>query len=131
MRRIHLLRLRLILKYWPRPKHLHFTPPWDNVNRSNQLGRLLLAIKQMGHIKQTQKVWRPIKATKKEVLSFFEEAEVVTSRMLMDRFGYAYETARHRLAALHRERLIEPLFERGTWGITKKGERRLLYLEQQ
>lgn len=85
----------------------------------------------MAHIKQGQKVWRPIKATKREVLSFFEEVEVVTSHMLMDRFGYAYKTARNRLAALHREGLIESLFVRGTWGLTKKGERRLMYYEQQ
>jgi len=53
----------------------------------------------MSQIKQGQKIWRPIKATRKEVLSFFEEREVVMSRMLMDRFDYAYKTARNRLAA--------------------------------
>jgi len=85
----------------------------------------------MYHIKQVQKVWHPVLATKKEVLSFFEEVDVVTSRMLMDRFDYAYSSARNRLAALYREGLIEPLFVRGTWGLTRKGERRLIYYEQQ
>ena len=76
-------------------------------------------------------MWRPVKATKSDVLSFFEEMEVVTSRMLMDRFEYAYETARGRLRKLHKEGLIEPLFESGTWGLTRKGERRLMYYEEQ
>ena len=79
----------------------------------------------------TKRAWRPYKATKREVLSFFEETEVVTARSLMDRFSYSYEGARSRIKSLHRQGLIEPLIERGTWGITKKGERRLLHYEHQ
>ena len=76
-------------------------------------------------------IWHPIIATKKEVLKFFEEREVVTSRDLMDRFGYTHSSARDRLLKLHKEGLIEPLLVRGTWGLTRKGERRLIYYEQQ
>ena len=78
-----------------------------------------------------QREWRPFLATKKEVLAFFEEREVVGIYSLIDRFDYAYSSARNRLAALYREGLIEPLFVRGTWGLTRKGERRLIYYEQQ
>lgn len=56
----------------------------------------------------------------KEVLKFFEEQEVVTSRDLMDRFGYTYSSAKDRLLKLHKEGLIEQLFVRGTWGLTRK-----------
>ena len=50
--------------------------------------------------------------------------------MLMDKFDYTYGSARNRLAALHREGLIEPLFERDTWGITRKGEGRLMHYDR-
>jgi len=79
----------------------------------------------------TEREWRPYKASKREVLSFFEEREIVSVYSLMDRFEYSYEGARSRIKLLHREGLIEPLFERGTWGLTRKGERRLMYYEQQ
>jgi len=79
----------------------------------------------------TPREWRPFLATKKEVLAFFEEREVVGIYSLIDRFGYSYDGARRRLQLLRREGLIEPLFERGTWGLTRKGERRLIYYEQQ
>lgn len=76
-------------------------------------------------------MWRPYKATKKEVLAFFEEIEVVKIRSLMDKFDYSYEGAWSRIKSLLREELIEPLLDKGTWGITKKGERRLLYYDHQ
>lgn len=79
----------------------------------------------------TPRAWRPYKATKREVLSFFRDSGVVTLHSLMDRFGYSYDGARKRIYLLHREGLIEPLLERGSWGITVKGERRLLHYEQQ
>lgn len=79
----------------------------------------------------TKREWRPYKATKKEVLAFFEEIEVVMIRNLMDKFDYCYEGARSRIKSLLREGLIEPLFEKGTWGLTKKGERRLLHYDHQ
>jgi hypothetical protein len=77
-----------------------------------------------------QREWRPYKASKREVLAFFEEREVVTIHSLMDRFGYSYYGARNRLRGLYQEGLIEPLFERGTWGLTQKGVRRLMHYEQ-
>ena len=77
-----------------------------------------------------QREWRPYKASKREVLAFFEEREVVTIHSLMDRFGYLYKGAEKRIYLLHKEGLIEPLFERGTWGLTRKGERRLIAYEQ-
>jgi len=79
----------------------------------------------------TKRAWRPYKATKKEVLSLFEEIEVVTVRSLMDRFDYSYEGARSRIKSLHREGLIESLLDKGSWGLTKKGERRLMHYEHQ
>ncbi|GAI46725.1 unnamed protein product [marine sediment metagenome] len=63
----------------------------------------------------TQREWRPFLATKKEVLFFFAEKEVVTIYSLMDNFGYTYFGAQKRLYLLHREGLIAPLMERGTW----------------
>lgn len=77
-----------------------------------------------------QREWRPYKATKKEVLAFFEERGVITVCSLMDRFGYTYNGAKKRIYLLHKEGLIEPLFERGTWGMTRKAERRLIAYEQ-
>ena len=77
------------------------------------------------------RAWRPWKATKREVLAFFEERGIVTIHSLMHRFGYTYNGAQSRIYGLQREGLIEHLFESGTWGITKKGERRLMYYEQQ
>jgi predicted HTH transcriptional regulator len=74
--------------------------------------------------------WRPYKATKREVLAFFEEMEVVTIRSLMDRFGYTYKGAQSRIYLLYGEGLIEHLIERGTWGLTTKGGRRLMHFEQ-
>ena len=73
--------------------------------------------------------WRPFLATKKEVLFFLAEEEIVTIRSLMDNFGYTYGGAYKRLYLLHREGLIAPLMKRGTWGLTNKGERRLMYYE--
>ena len=76
-----------------------------------------------------QREWHPYKASKREVLSFLEEREVVTVYSLMDRFGYSYNGAKGRIYVLHKEGLIQPLFERGTWGLTKKGEMRLMHYE--
>ena len=64
-------------------------------------------------------------------MALFEKRGVVSIRTLMEWFGYTYTGARQRLCHLRREGLIEPLFERGTWGLTRKGERRLIYYEQQ
>ena len=41
----------------------------------------------------SQREWRPFLATKKEVLAFFEEREVVGIYSLIDRFGYSYKGA--------------------------------------
>ena len=43
---------------------------------------------------------RPYKASKAEVLAFFEKMEVVTIHSLMDRFGYAYKDAQSRIYPL-------------------------------
>jgi hypothetical protein len=64
--------------------------------------------------------WRPYKATKREVLSFFEEKEVVTIRSLMDRFGYSYNGAQSRIYLLLLQALIEPLIDTGSWAHTKR-----------
>lgn len=77
-----------------------------------------------------QREYRPFLATKKEVLAFFDEREVVTIHSLIDKFGYRYKGAESRLRLLHREGLIEPLRDRGTWGITRKGERRLIHYDR-
>lgn len=84
----------------------------------------------MSLIKIRQREWHPYKATKIEVLSFFLEREIVTCRDLMDRFDYSYQGARDRLWRLHREKLIEPLFERGTWGITELAIKKLDYFNR-
>lgn len=80
---------------------------------------------------KVQRTWRPYRSTKREVLSFFEEKEVIGIHSLIDRFGYTYKGAKQRIYLLHKEGLIEPLFERGTWGLTQKGVRRLMHYGQQ
>jgi len=52
-----------------------------------------------------QREWCPYKASKREVLAFFEEREAVTIHSLIDRFGYSYEGAKKRIYLLHREGL--------------------------
>jgi len=64
------------------------------------------------------------------VLFFFRESGVVTVHSLMSRFGYSYQGAKKRIYLLHKEKLIEPLLEEGTWGITRKGEERSNYYER-
>ena len=71
--------------------------------------------------------WQPIKARKLEVLKFIYDREVVTAYDLMNQFGYTYSSARCRLSQLRKEGFIQPLFMRGTWGLTEKGYRKLDY----
>jgi len=73
--------------------------------------------------------WRPYKASKKEVLSLIEEKEAATIYDLVERFDLSYKGAANRLYLIHRERLIQPLFQRGTWGLTRLGDERLAYWE--
>ncbi len=91
---------------------------------------LLPTLRQRDQLKLIQREWRPYLATKREVLALFEERGMVSIRSLMEWFDYTYNGAKRRLYLLHKEGLIEPLFERGTWGLTQKGERRLIYYEQ-
>jgi len=66
--------------------------------------------------------WRRRKATKREVLAFFEERGVVTINSLIDRFGYSYNGATRRIYLLHKEGLIQP-FLKGVLGINQKGRK--------
>jgi len=56
--------------------------------------------------------------------------EIVTAYDLVDRFSYSYKGAKQRLWLLHREKLIEPLFQRGTWGITELAAKKLDYYKR-
>jgi len=80
-------------------------------------------------LKLLKREWRLYLAIKKEVLFFFAEEEIVTIRSLMDNLDYTYRGACERIYLIHREGLIAPLMKRGTWGLTNKGERRLMYYE--
>ena len=71
--------------------------------------------------------WQPIKATKLEVLKFIHDREIVTAYDLMNEFGYTYSSARCRLCQLRKEGFIQPLFMRGTFGLTEKRYRKLDY----
>jgi len=73
--------------------------------------------------------WRPYKASKKEVLSLIEEKEAATIYDLVERFDLSYKGAANRLYLLHKGGLVQPLLQRGTWGLTRLGEERLTYWE--
>ena len=60
-----------------------------------------------------------------EVLSFLLKKEAATAHDLMEQFGYSHKGARNRLWLLHRQRLVAPLFQRGTWGITELAAEKL------
>lgn len=81
----------------------------------------------MSQLKLRKREWRPYKATKIDVLDFIHLKEAVTVHDLMDRFDYTYKGASNRLWLLHREKLIQPLFQRGTWGLTELADQRLEY----
>lgn len=81
----------------------------------------------MTELKLGKRKWRPYKATKNEVLSFIREKEAVTVHDLVDRFDYSYKGASCRIWLLHRGKLIQPLFQRGTWGLTELAAQRLEY----
>lgn len=68
--------------------------------------------------------WRPVRATKLEVLSFIREQEVVSIPILMDWFGYSYSGANKRLYFLKREKLVVNI-DRGEWVLTEAGARKL------
>lgn len=84
----------------------------------------------MSQFKLRQREWRPYKATKIDVLDFIHMKEAVTAYGLVDRFDYSYKGAKQRLWLLHREKLIEPLFQRGTWGITELAAKKLDYYKR-
>jgi len=79
----------------------------------------------MSQLKLAKREWRPYKATKIDVLDFIHMKEAVTRYDLMDRFDYTYWGAHHRLYLLYRQKLIQPLFQRGTWGLTELAFQRL------
>ena len=85
------------------------------------------AHRQISQLKLTKREWRPYKATKIDVLDFIHLKEAVTIHDLMERFNYTYYGASKRLGLLHREKLIVPLFQRGTWGITELAAKKLDY----
>lgn len=76
-------------------------------------------------LKLRRREWRPYKARKIDVLDFIHMKEAVTAHDLVDRFDYTYKGAKKRLCLLHREKLIQPLFQRGTWGLTELAFQRL------
>lgn len=81
----------------------------------------------MSLIKQGRREWHPWKATKIDVLEFIYVKGAVTAYDLVDEFDYSYQGAKDRLWQLHREKLIQPLFQRGTWGITELAAKKLEY----
>ncbi len=87
-------------------------------------------VKRKSLLKLRQREWRPYKATKIDVLDFMHMREIVTAYDLVDRFGYSYKGAKQRLWLLHRKQLIEPLFQRGTWGITELAAKKLDYYKR-
>ena len=84
----------------------------------------------MTQFKLGQREWRPYKAIKIDVLDFIHLKEVVTVYDLMDRFDYSYKGAKNRLYLLHRQKLIQPLFQRGTWGLTELVMKKLEYYKR-
>lgn len=94
------------------------------------MNRLLSAVRQRTQFKLRQRQWRPYKATKLDVLDFIHLKEAVTVYDLVDRFEYSYKGAKQRLWLLHRGKLIQPLFQRGTWGLTELGFQRLDYYKK-
>ena len=84
----------------------------------------------MSLLKQRRREWHPYKATKIDVLDFIHMKEAVTAHGLVDEFDYSYQGAKDRLWKLHREKLITPLFQRGTWGITELAAQRLDYYKR-
>ena len=84
----------------------------------------------MSQFKLRQIEQRPYKAKKIDVLAFIHMKQPVTAYDLVDGFDYSYKGAKQRLWLLHRGKLIQPLFQRGTWGLTEKAYRKLDYYER-
>lgn len=75
------------------------------------------------------------KATKREILDFMEDQEVITPRDLAERFEYTYSYACKKLSLLKRQGLAwdlgnTPSSYRGQWCLTDKGYARLAYLSR-
>jgi predicted ArsR family transcriptional regulator len=76
-------------------------------------------------------VKREEKATRREILAFIRQSEVIDYKDLMNQFGYAKEGAATRIHRLRRMRCVEPVGRvPGRYGLTEHGERRLAYYEQ-
>ena len=84
----------------------------------------------MSQFKLRRREWRPYEATKIDILDFIHMKEAVTAYDLVDGFDYSYKGAKQRLWLLHREKLIQPLFQRGTWGLTELAAKRLEYYKR-
>lgn len=75
------------------------------------------------------------KATKKELLEFICEREIITARDLIACFGYSYSYACKRLSLLKKQGLVvdmgnTPSTHRGQWCLTEKGHEKLHFLQQ-
>ena len=70
------------------------------------------------------RTWRPVRATKLEVLDFIRNQEVVSIQSLMDWFGYSYKGAAERLRLLKRDKLVVNI-DRGEWVLSEAGARKL------
>jgi len=75
------------------------------------------------------------KATKRELLEFIKEREIITAYDLIERFGYSYSYAYKRLSLLKKQGLVDdlgatPSTYRGQWCLTKKGYNKLHFLER-
>ena len=84
----------------------------------------------MSQFKLAKREWRPYKARKIDVLDFIHLKGAVTVHDLIDEFDYSYWGAARRIYLLHKEKLIQPLFQRGTWGITELAAKRLEYYKR-
>lgn len=75
------------------------------------------------------------RATKKEILEFIQEREIITAHDLIECFGYTYSYSYKRLSLLKKQGLVHDLGDtpstyRGQWCLTEKGYERLYFLQR-
>ena len=73
--------------------------------------------------------WRPYRATKLEILTFFYLKRMVFIYMLVEEFGYTYSSAVYRLRLLKKQGLVTNNV-RGMWVLTSKGVDKLFFLRK-
>jgi len=73
--------------------------------------------------------WRPYRATKLEILEFFDIKSMVFIYLLVEEFGYTYLSAQKRLGLLKKEGLVTNNV-RGMWVLTSEGVNKLLFLRE-